>query len=81
MNNILFALYNPESDCVEVNIGMNSALFIRCKDFNGSVLLDEPEDIVYLYQLAQDNPLTYAKFALQKNGLQGYVDAMRWFNY
>lgn len=38
MNNILFALYNPESDCVEVNIGMNSALFIRCKDFNGSVL-------------------------------------------
>lgn len=81
MNNIQFALYNPNSDCVEVNVGINSVLIIRCRDFNSRVTFDEPEDIVYLYQLAQDNPLTYAKFALQKDGLQGYVDAMKWFNY
>ena len=46
-----------------------------------SVIFDDPNDVVYLYRLAMETPLLYAKFALKKNGLQNYVDAMNWFNY
>ena len=37
-------------------------------------------DIVYLYRLAKETPLLYAKLALKENGLQDYVDAMNEFN-
>ena len=47
---------------------------------NSSVIFDNPNDIVYLYRLAEDTPLLYAKLALKENGLQGYVDAMNEFN-
>ncbi len=76
-----FAMYNPETDTVEVNTGTGRVLFIRCKDFNSTVIFDDPDDIVYLYRLAEVQPLTYTKFALKDNGLQDYVDAMKWFNY
>ena len=76
-----FAMYNPETDTVEVNTGTGTVLFIRCKDFNSTVIFDDPNDVVYLYHLAEEQPLTYAKFALSNDGLQGYVDAMNWFNY
>ncbi len=75
-----FAMYNPVTDTVEVNAGPGSVQYIKCKDFNATVSLDDPNDIIYLYRLAEEHPLTYAKFALSGNGLQDYVDAMNWFN-
>ena len=81
MNNISFAMYKPSTDCVIVNTEPNTFIFIRCSLFNRNVILEDPSDIVYLYQLAENNPMTYAEFALKEDGLQGYVDAMRWFNY
>ena len=78
--NFLFGMYDPATDSVIVNTGENSILVIRCKECNSAVVFDEPNDIVYLYQLAEDAPLTYAKLALTDNGLQDYVDAMNEFN-
>lgn len=84
MNNdlrFLFAMYNPVSDTIEVTITPGSILIIRCNAFNATVALENQEDIVYLYRLAEEQPITYAKFALCDGGLHGYVDAMNWFNY
>lgn len=78
--NFQFGMYEPATDSVIVNLGENSILVIRCKECNSSVIFDEPNDIVYLYRLAADTPLTYAKLALKKNGLQDYMDAMSEFN-
>ncbi len=83
MNNNLnfqFGMYELATDSVIVNIGENSILVIRCKECNSSVIFDEPNDIVYLYRLAEDTPLTYAKLALKENGLQDYVDAFNELN-
>lgn len=74
-------MYHPDSDTIEVAVAPESVLVIRCKEFNTTVTLENPEDIVHLYRLAEEQPLTYAKFALGVGGLQGYVDAMNWFNY
>ncbi len=35
---------------------------------------------VYLYRLAEESPLLYAKLVLKENGLQDYVDAMNELN-
>ena len=78
--NFLFGMYEPAADSVIVTTGENSILVIRCKECNSSVNLDEPNDIVYLFRLAEDSPLTYAKLALKENGLQNYVDAMNELN-
>jgi hypothetical protein len=75
-----FGMYDSYSDSVIVNVGENSILVIRCQEYNKAVVLSEPNDIAYLYRLAQDTPLLYAKLALKENGLQGYVDAMNYFN-
>lgn len=83
MNNNLnfqFGMYDPATDYIIVNFGGNSVLVIRCKECNSSVIFEEPNDIVYLYQLAEESPLTYVKLALKKNGLQDYVDAMNELN-
>lgn len=50
------------------------------KKSNSVVLLDTPDDIAYLYRLAQENPLLYAELACKPNGLQDYVDAMNEIN-
>ena len=50
------------------------------KKCNSSVLLDTPDDIAYLYRLAQESPLLYAELACKPNGLQEYVNAMNEFN-
>ena len=76
-----FAMYNPEFDAITVTVATGSVLVIRCKEFNCTVQLENPDDIIYLYRLAEEQPLTYAKFALQDGGLQGYVEGMNWFNY
>lgn len=83
MNNNLnfqFGMYVPATDTIIVNTYENAILVIRCKECNSSVMFDDPNDIVYLYRLAKETPLTYAKLALKKNGLQDYVDAMNEFN-
>lgn len=83
MNNNLnyqFGMYEPTKDSIIVNTGENTVLVIRCRECNSSVIFHEPNGIVYLYRLAEDSSLTYAKLALKENGLQDYVDAMNWFN-
>lgn len=83
MNNnpdFLFGMYEPSTDSVIVNASENSILVIRCKECNSSVIFEEPNDIAYLYCLAKDSPLTYAKLALKENGLQDYVDVMNELN-
>ena len=84
MNNNLnfqFGMYEPATDSIIINTSGNAILVICCKECNSSVIFDDPNDVVYLYRLAMETPLLYAKFALKKNGLQNYVDAMNWFNY
>lgn len=76
----MFGMYEPATDSIIVNTAENTILVISCKKCNSSVTYDSPNDIVYLYRLAKDAPLTYANLALKKNGLQDYVDAMNEFN-
>lgn len=78
--NFLFGMYEPTTDSIIVNTGENSILVIRCKECNSAVIFDDPNDIVYLYHLAEEAPFTYAKLAMKENGLQNYVDAMNEFN-
>lgn len=78
--NFLFGMYEPATDSIIVNTGENSILVICCKECNSSVIFDDSNDIVYLYRLAEETPLTYAKLALRENGLQDYVDVMNEFN-
>lgn len=70
MNNNLnfqFGMYEPATDSVIINIGENSVLIIRCKECNSSVTFDDQNDIVYLYRLAEEAPLLYAKLALKES--------------
>ena len=62
------------------NTYTGTPLTISCKKCNSSVLLDTPDDIAYLYRLAQESPLLYAELACKPNGLQEYVDVMNEFN-
>lgn len=83
MNNNLdfrFGMYEPSTDSIIINTSENSVLIIRCKECNSSVIFDDPNDIIYLYRLAEESPLLYAKLAIEKNGLQNYVDAMNELN-
>ena len=83
MNNNLdfqFGMYAPATDSIIINNGENAILVICCKECNSSVIFDDLTDIVYLYRLAEETPLLYAKLALKENGLQDYVDAMNLIN-
>ena len=83
MNNnliYLFGMYEPDTDSIIVYANDSKPFIINCQKCNSSVILDNPDDIVYLYRLAQDAPLLYAELALKADGLQGYVDAMNEFN-
>ncbi len=83
MNNNLnyqFGMYEPTTDSVIINIGESSVFIISCKECNSSVIFNEPNDVVYLYHLAEESPLLYAKLTLKTNGFRDYVDAMNWFN-
>ena len=75
-----FGMYESATDSIIINTGKNSVLVISCKECNSSVIFDDPNDVVYLYQLAKETPLLYAELALKENGLQDYVDAMNEFN-
>lgn len=80
MTKIIFAMYNPETDCVEVSLNENIPISFNCKKCNASVRLNEPSDIAYLTRLAREEPELYAKLASRDGGLQGYVEAMGEFN-
>ena len=80
----LFGMYEPDTPSVIVNAindtYTNSPLTISCEKCNSTIFLDTPDDIAYLYRLAQESPLLYAELACKPNGLQEYVNAMNWFN-
>lgn len=83
MNNnliYLFGMYELDTDSIIVYTNDSNPFIINCQKYNSSVILENPDDIVYLYRLAQDTPLLYAELALKSDGLQGYVDAMNEFN-
>ncbi len=83
MNNnliYLFGMYEPVTDSIVVYANDSKPFIINCQKCNSSVILDNPNDIVYLYRLAQDAPLLYAELALKEDGLQGYVEAINEFN-
>lgn len=80
MTKIIFAMYNLETDCVEVSFNENIRLSFNYEKCNASVHLNEPSDIAYLARLAREEPGLYAKLASRDGGLQGYVEAMGEFN-
>ena len=83
MNNNLdfqFGMYAPATDSIIINTGENAILVICCKECNSSVIFNDPNDIVYLYLLAEETPLLYTKLAMKENGLQDYGDAMKEFD-
>ena len=45
MTKIIFAMYNPETDCVEVSLDAKIHISFDCQKCNASVYLDEPSDI------------------------------------
>ncbi len=56
MIKIIFAMYNPETDCVEVSLDEQIHVSFDCRKCNASVRLDDPSDIVYLTRLAMEEP-------------------------
>lgn len=80
MTKIIFSMYNPEIDCVEVSLNENIRISFNCKKCNASVRLNEPSNIAYLTRLAREEPEPYAKLTSRDGGLQGYVEAMGEFN-
>lgn len=53
MTKIIFAMYNPETGCVEVILNDEIHVSFNCQKCNASVHLDEPSDIAYLTRLAR----------------------------
>lgn len=80
MNNIYFAIYNQKDDCIEVYTQEKLKIIFDCTRLNNNVFLEDPLDIAYLHRLAREEPFNYIYFALQPDGLQGYVEAMNVFN-
>ena len=54
MTKIIFAMYNPETDYIEVSLNDEIHISFSCKKCNASVRLDEPSDIAYLTKLARE---------------------------
>ena len=81
MIKIIIAIYNPETDCIEVSLDDEQIhISFDCQICNTSVRLDKPSDITYLTRLARECPRLYAILASIDGGLQGYVEAMGEFN-
>lgn len=80
MNNIYFSIYNPATDSIEIYAEEKLKIIFNCTRLNKNVYLDDPLDIAYLHRLASEEPFNYIYFALQPDGLQGYVEAMNVFN-
>ena len=78
--NYILGIYIPETDSVLVNLSNNITIELSCKKCHSNLVLEEPANIAYLYDLAEQNPLTYTKLAFKENGLQDYMDAIEEFN-
>ena len=78
--NYILGIYIPETDSVLVNPSNNITIELSCKKCHSNLVLEEPANVAYLYDLAKQNPLTYTKLAFKKNGLQDYMDAIEEFN-
>lgn len=80
MSKIIFAMYNPKTDSVEVTLDNQFHITFNCQNCNAQVKLADTLDIAYLTRLAREEPGFYASLASKKGGLQGYVEAMEEFN-
>ena len=80
MNKIYFAIYNEVTDSVEIYIGEKLKFILNCTRLNNNVYFEDSLDIAYLHRLAREEPFNYVYFALQPDGLQGYIEAMNVFN-
>ena len=80
MSKIISALYNPETDCVEVTLDNQFHVTFNCQNCNAQVTLADPRDASYLTRLAREEPGFYASLASRKSGLQWYVVAIGEFN-
>ena len=58
------SVFTPETDSVLVNLSNNITIELSCKKCHSNLVLEEPANIAYLYDLAEQNPLTYTKLAL-----------------
>ena len=61
MNNNLdyiFGIYIPEKDSVLVNLANDVTIELSCQKCHSNLILEEPANIAYLYDLAEQNPLT-----------------------
>lgn len=76
MTKIIFAMYNPETDCIEDNLYNKIYVSFNCQKRNASVRLGESSDIAYLIRPAREEPVLYAKFAFRDCSLQWGVEAM-----
>ena len=70
--NYQLGMYDPSTDSVIVNTSENSVLVIRCRECNATIILNESNDIVYLYRLAQETSLLYAELALKEDLIKFY---------
>ena len=80
MSKIISALYNPETDCVEVTLDNQFHITFNCQNCTAQATLADPLDIAYLIRLAREEPGFYASLASRKGGLQEYVEAMEEWN-
>lgn len=53
MSKIISAMYNPETDCVEVTLDNQFHVTFNCQNCNAQVKLADPLDIAYLTRLAR----------------------------
>ena len=60
MIKIIFSMYNPETDCVEVSLDNKIHVFFDYQKCNASVRLVKPSDIAYLTRLVRKEPRMYA---------------------
>ena len=72
--------YDSILDAVVMKDKADNELVIECAKANAQVIFDEPEDEGYLVRLAREEPANYVSYAMEPDGLQGYVDAMNVFN-
>lgn len=68
MSKILFAMYNQETDCVEVTLDNHFHITFNYQNCNALVRLTNPLDISYLIRFAREEPGFYASL------LQGKVN-------
>lgn len=76
MIKITFAMYNLETDWVEVSFDKQIHVSFNCQKCNVRVRLDKPSDIAYHTRPIREEPRLYAKLAIRDGWLQGYVEAM-----